>query len=89
MAKSMFEKTDIFKTKYSVTTIIHQMLDTRTTQNDRINQEKLLVARNMQQCMKIRSRMPGISTEQGTTHKENSTFTSLTYTKNTMRRNQY
>ena len=35
----------------------------QTTQNDGINQEKLLVARNMQQCTKIRPRIPGMSTE--------------------------
>ena len=61
----------------------------RTTQNDGINQEKLLVARNMQRCMKIHPRMSGISTEQGATHEESGTFTPLTHTKNTMGGNQH
>jgi len=39
--------------------------------------------------MKIRSRMPGMSTEQGATHEESSTFTPLTHTKNTIEGNQY
>jgi len=39
--------------------------------------------------MKICPRMPGMSTEQGATHKESSTFTPLTHTKNTMGGNQH
>ena len=61
----------------------------RTTQNDGTNQEKLLVARNTQRYIKICPRMPGMSTEQGATHEESSTFTPLTHTKNTMGGNQH
>ena len=61
----------------------------RTTQNNGINQEKLLVVRNIQQCMKIHPRIPGMSTEQGTTHEESSIFTLLTHTKNTIGGNQH
>ena len=61
----------------------------RTTQNNGINQEKLLVARNIQWYTKIHPRMLGMSTEQGATHEESSTFTPLTHTKNTMEGNQH
>jgi len=39
--------------------------------------------------MKIHPRIPGMSTEQGATHEESSTFTPLTHTKNTIGRNQH
>jgi len=39
--------------------------------------------------MKIHPRIPGMSTEQGTTHEESDTFTPLTHTKNTIEGNQH